>query len=460
MPPVAGRHARTSPISSTRGRSSSTAASRSRRSAARRDVDDLIARTPADGLVAGTARINGDQFGDERSACAVLSYDYTVLAGTQGALGHRKKDRLFELIERHATSHGVLRRGWRRPARRHRLPGGVRARRPGVRAVGRAVGRGAAHRGREGPVLRRQRGHRRLLRPHRRHRGRLDRHGRAGDDRRRRPRAGRRRRRSGRSRCRRRTASSTSWSPTRPRRCAVTKQLLGYFQGSTPPGDRSRPDADARPASPSAADAPTTSRRSSTTLADEGSVTFLRERFAREMVTALARIEGRPVGVIANDTLVMAGAVTAAGRRQGGALPAAVRRVRRCRSSRSSTRPGTWSGPTPRPRRWCAVRRGCSSAGAALRVPLVAVILRRGYGLGAQAMVRRQPARAAADGRLAERPPRAHGPRGRGAPRAAQGARGDRRRRRARAAGARGDRRAPGAGQGDQRRRSCSRSTT
>src|ERR671936_1275578 len=66
----------------------------------RRDVDDLIARTPADGLVAGTARINGDLFGDERSACAVLSYDYTVLAGTQGALGHRKKDRLFELIER------------------------------------------------------------------------------------------------------------------------------------------------------------------------------------------------------------------------------------------------------------------------------------------------------------------------------------------------------------------------
>ncbi len=65
----------------------------------RRELGELIARTPADGLVAGTARINGDLFGD-RSACAVLSYDYTVLAGTQGMLGHRKKDRLFELIER------------------------------------------------------------------------------------------------------------------------------------------------------------------------------------------------------------------------------------------------------------------------------------------------------------------------------------------------------------------------
>src|SRR5215213_9185563 len=59
----------------------------------RRDLAELIARTPADGLIGGTARVNG-------SPCAVLSYDYTVLAGTQGVLGHRKKDRLFELIER------------------------------------------------------------------------------------------------------------------------------------------------------------------------------------------------------------------------------------------------------------------------------------------------------------------------------------------------------------------------
>src|SRR3954453_20955388 len=65
----------------------------------RRDLQDLIERTPGDGLRAGTARVNGELFG-ERAACAVLSYDYTVLAGTQGALGHRKKDRLFELIER------------------------------------------------------------------------------------------------------------------------------------------------------------------------------------------------------------------------------------------------------------------------------------------------------------------------------------------------------------------------
>jgi len=67
---------------------------------ARRTVDDLVQRTPADGLIAGTARVNSALVGNDRAHCAVLSYDYTVLAGTQGVMGHRKKDRLFEVIER------------------------------------------------------------------------------------------------------------------------------------------------------------------------------------------------------------------------------------------------------------------------------------------------------------------------------------------------------------------------
>ncbi len=66
----------------------------------RRPLDELIERTPADGLVAGVGRVNGSLFGEDRSSCAVLSYDYTVLAGTQGARNHQKKDRMFELIER------------------------------------------------------------------------------------------------------------------------------------------------------------------------------------------------------------------------------------------------------------------------------------------------------------------------------------------------------------------------
>jgi acetyl-CoA carboxylase carboxyltransferase component len=66
----------------------------------RRPVEELIERTPADGLVAGVGRVNGDRFDDRRASCAVLSYDYTVLAGTQGQQNHRKKDRVFEVIER------------------------------------------------------------------------------------------------------------------------------------------------------------------------------------------------------------------------------------------------------------------------------------------------------------------------------------------------------------------------
>lgn len=63
----------------------------------RRDLDDLIARTPADGLVGGLATVNADAVGADRARVVVASYDYTVLAGTQGHQNHRKKDRLFEL---------------------------------------------------------------------------------------------------------------------------------------------------------------------------------------------------------------------------------------------------------------------------------------------------------------------------------------------------------------------------
>jgi acetyl/propionyl-CoA carboxylase alpha subunit/acetyl-CoA carboxylase carboxyltransferase component len=59
----------------------------------RRSLDDLIARTPADGLVMGTATVDGRPI-------AVMSYDYSVLAGTQGIMNHRKTDRLLELAGR------------------------------------------------------------------------------------------------------------------------------------------------------------------------------------------------------------------------------------------------------------------------------------------------------------------------------------------------------------------------
>jgi acetyl-CoA carboxylase carboxyltransferase component len=59
----------------------------------RRPREELVARTPADGLVAGVGKVEGQ-------LCVVMSYDYMVLAGTQGWRGHHKKDRLFEIAER------------------------------------------------------------------------------------------------------------------------------------------------------------------------------------------------------------------------------------------------------------------------------------------------------------------------------------------------------------------------
>ena len=66
----------------------------------RRELDDLIRNTPGDGLVGGLARVNGAHFPGDEARVAVASYDYTVLAGTQGQKNHTKKDRLFDVAER------------------------------------------------------------------------------------------------------------------------------------------------------------------------------------------------------------------------------------------------------------------------------------------------------------------------------------------------------------------------
>jgi methylmalonyl-CoA carboxyltransferase 12S subunit len=165
---------------------------------------------------------------------------------------------------------------------------------------------------------------------------------------------------------------------------AQTKQLLAYFQGSV--SDFSAPDQ-----APLREAVPDRERRAYKvapiieTIADQGSTTFLRERFAPEMVTALGRIEGRAVGFIANNTMVMAGAVTSE------AADKAARFLQLCDAfgfpvvSLVDT-PGYMVGPEAEAT--ALVRRASRLlvAGGALSVPLVAVVLRRGYGLGAQAM--------------------------------------------------------------------------
>jgi acetyl-CoA carboxylase carboxyltransferase component len=165
---------------------------------------------------------------------------------------------------------------------------------------------------------------------------------------------------------------------------AAAKRLLGYFQGAT--------------ASWEAADqtalrgmVPERARRAFAvgpvieTIADAGSVTFLRERFAPELVTALGRVEGRPLGFVANDSRQMAGAITS------DASDKAARFLSLCDAfglpvvSLLDT-PGFMVGPEAEATGLVRHASRLLVAGAALRVPLIAVVLRRGYGLGAQAM--------------------------------------------------------------------------
>jgi acetyl-CoA carboxylase carboxyltransferase component len=349
----------------------------------RRELRELIERTPADGLIAGTARVNGELFG-ERSACAVLSYDYTVLAGTQGALGHRKKDRLFELIERmrlptvfYAEGGGgrpgdtdypvVSALDTRAFALWARLSGLV----PRIAVVaGRCFAGNAVIAGCSDLIVATEGSSLGMGGPAMIEGGGL---GQVDPD------------QVGPLAMQAANGVVDAVAADEAAATALTRRLLAYFQGPTPPGeelDQSRlreivPERRRR-----AFDvAPVIE-----TLADAGSVTFLRERFAAEMVTALARIEGRPLGVIANNSLHMAGAITSDG------ADKAARFMQLCDAfglpvlSLLDT-PGMMVGPEAEATALVRHTSRLLVAGAALRVPLVAVVMRRGYGLGAQAMV-------------------------------------------------------------------------
>ena len=66
----------------------------------RHDMETLRRNTPADGLIAGIGTINADLFGEDKARAMVVHYDYTVLAGTQGGRNHYKQDRMYELASR------------------------------------------------------------------------------------------------------------------------------------------------------------------------------------------------------------------------------------------------------------------------------------------------------------------------------------------------------------------------
>src|SRR4051812_32005128 len=350
----------------------------------RRDVDELIARTPADGLVAGAARVNGDLVGDERAACAVLAYDYTVLAGTQGALGHRKKDRLFELIERMRlpvvffaeggggrpgdTDHPVVSAlDTRAFALWARLSGVV----PRIAVVaGRCFAGNAVIAGCSDLIVATENVSIGMGGPAMIAGGGLgdvdpDEVGPVG--------------------VQARNGVVDIVVSDEAAATAAAKRLLAYFRGPVAPG-RAPDQTRLRELVPERRRRAYAVTPIVETLADEGSATFLRERFAPELATALIRIEGRPAGVIANDTRHMAGAITS------DAADKAARFMQLCDAfglpivSLVDT-PGMMVGPTAEATGLVRHTSRLLVTGAALRVPFVAVVLRRGYGLGAQAMV-------------------------------------------------------------------------
>jgi len=165
---------------------------------------------------------------------------------------------------------------------------------------------------------------------------------------------------------------------------AAAKKYLAYFQG--PLSTWTAADqAPLRSALPENRRRAYKIRPIVETIADAGSVLELRQGFGRSLVTALARIEGRPLGILASDTNHLAGAIDA------DAADKAARFLQLCDAfglpilSLCDT-PGFMVGPHAET---TALVRHVSRIfvnAAGLSVPYLTVVLRRGYGLGAQAM--------------------------------------------------------------------------
>ncbi len=350
---------------------------------ARRSAEDLVANTPADGLVAGIGRVNGDLFDDERSRCAVLSYDYSVLAGTQGQMNHRKKDRLFELVERlHLPVVLFAEGGGGRPGdtdmavvtgldtEAFALFGALSGKVPLVGVVsgrcfaGNAALLGCCHViiatpdaniGMGGPAMI-EGGGLGVYRPEE----------------------------IGPVSVQVPNGVVDVLCADEKEAVEAARRYLSYFQGDVT--DWTAPDQDRlRDVVPTDRRRVYDVRRAVEGLADEGSVMELRPSFAPGLVTALARVEGRSIGVIANNPMHLAGAIDAAD------ADKAARFLQLCEAfalpvlSLCDT-PGFMVGPEAEA---TALVRHVSRmfvVGASLTVPFACVILRKAYGLGAQAM--------------------------------------------------------------------------
>jgi acetyl-CoA carboxylase carboxyltransferase component len=342
----------------------------------RRSVEDLIAKTPGDGLICGTATVAG-------RPVAVLSYDAMVLAGTQGQRNHQKKDRLFDLVRRQGlpvvffTEGG----GGRPGDTDHPVVTGLNTEAfhsfaslsGAVRTIGIAAGRcfagnaalfgccditiavEGASIGMGGPAMI-EGGGLGIVEPDAV--GPVPVHVGAG--------------------------SVDLVATDEGHAVQLAKVLLALDTVQAPPSDGDR-SAALRTILPEDRRRAYDVHRLVDAFVDPGSTVELRPAFGGAIVTALARLEGRPIAVVANNPSVNAGAVDApAADKAAGFLQLADAWGLPVVSLVDS--PGFMVGPEAEATGLVRHVGRLFVAGAALSVPMVAVITRRGYGLGAQAM--------------------------------------------------------------------------
>jgi acetyl/propionyl-CoA carboxylase alpha subunit/acetyl-CoA carboxylase carboxyltransferase component len=349
----------------------------------RRTVDDLIERTPADGLITGIGRVNGSLFGPERSRVAIAHYDYTVLAGTQGKTNHHKKDRLFEIVEEQRlplvffTEGGGGRPGdvdVQSVAGLNTMAFHIFGRLSGVSPLvginsGRCFAGNAAILGSCDVVIATKNSSIGMGGPAMIEGGNLG------------------------------VFAPEEVGPMSVQvpngtvdiavedeavAVAVAKKYLSYFQGALPEW-RCADQRLLRRAIPENRLRVYDVRRVIDTMCDEGSVLELRRAFGLGMVTALARIEGKPLGIVANNPTHLAGAIDSDGSDK------AARFLQLCDAFDLPVlflcdTPGMMVGPEVE--KTALVRHCCRLfvTGANLGVPFGTIVLRKAYGLGAQAM--------------------------------------------------------------------------
>jgi acetyl-CoA carboxylase carboxyltransferase component len=349
----------------------------------RRELDDLIRNTPADGMVTGIGRINGELFGDERSRAVVMAYDATVLAGTQGLRNHAKTDRMLGIALANKLPVVLFAEGGGgRPgdtdapvvaglhvttfASYARLSGQV----PVIGIVaGRCFAGNAALLGCSDVIIATRGSNIGMGGPAMIEGGGL---GSFAPE------------QIGPSDVQARNGVIDVLVENEAQAVAAARRYLGYFQGRTTGWVASDPNA-LRSVLPENRVRVYDMREAMRLVADTDSLLELRPSFGVGIHTALARIEGRPVGLLASNPAHLGGAIDA------DAADKAARFMQLCNAhglplvSLVDT-PGFMVGPEIETQAQVRHVSRMFVAAAHLRVPFLAVVLRKGYGLGAMAM--------------------------------------------------------------------------